>query len=229
MNTTDWKYLYKINPDTGLPIETNLVYTPLISPNGKTFCMRFDQTSPYQTELDWMPDRPYYTEAMVQHFFNQEVKFFEKFKDKPWAPKLLEIDYDKQELFFEWSGETCNQILYTYRDLDQECPTWKEQLTAIVEDIVNDGCYKISLYPHCFYVDTGVLKTFDFYACVDRADCLIDLDLVRGMLGITSAPRFAEVTVGNQLDIGALFKRALETHIQWPDNQMNAIYQKLYS
>jgi len=230
MNIDDWEYFYKINPDTDKLIESNLIYTPLVSPDNKIFCMWFDHTNPYQHEMiaDWLPNRPFYTEKMVKFFFDREVKYLNIFKNRSWAPTVLEIDYKNSRIFFEWSGETCNHILYTGRDLIQYCPDWKEQMSAILKDIVNSGYYKTSLYPHCYFVQDGILKTFDFYGCVERKYPYIDLDDIRGMIGETSGHRFVEATEGGLLNIEILFKRALEQYVEWPDNYLSKVYQEIF-
>ena len=230
MNIDNWKYYYKINPDTDQMIETNLIYTPLINPEGTIMCMWFDHTNRYQNEdiAYWLPDRPNYTAEMVKFFFDREVEYLTVFKDKPWAPTVLEIDYDKQQIFFKWAGQSLNHILYTGHDLNECCPFWQEQMADIIKDIVASGYYKVSLYPHCYYVEDDVLKTFDFYGCVRANDPYVSLEDIKGMMGVTSGPRFVEAVKDNKLNVEVLFKRALEKYVEWPNNALSVIYKELY-
>ena len=158
---------YKINPDNNSLIETNLIYTPYV--NGNRLRMVFDHTSAYQTTdlQSWLPERPYYTKDMVKFMFEREVKYITAFKDYPWAPKNIVIDNQTQSVEFDFPGETCNQIVYGNRSLDDECPDWQAQMRIILKDIVSAGYYKTSLYPHCYYIDNGILRTFDFYGCAE--------------------------------------------------------------
>lgn len=229
MKTVNWKPFYKINPEDNQLIETNLIYTPLISPDGTVFCMSFDHTSPYQNEelAHWLPKRPHYTKEMVKFFFNREINYLTKLSKFAWAPRLIDIDCSAQQIFFEWPGETCNNIIYTGRDLNDYCPDWEQQLGKIISNIYNAGFLKVSLYPHCFFIDNGVLRTFDFYGCCDRADPYIDLDSIRGMIGETSGPRFEEATDGNLLNLEILFNRALEKYVDWPNDALKKIYKDL--
>ena len=230
MNTDNWIPFYKINPEDNNLIETNLIYTPLVSPSGNTFCMSFDYKNKYQHEdlAHWLPERPYYTKEMVKFFFDREVKYLSVFKDYSWAPRNISIDYDEQKIFFSWSGETCNQIVYGNRNLDDECPNWKEQMFTIIKDIVDAGYYKPSLYPHCYYIDDGVLRTIDFYGCIEKEHPYIALEDIRGMIGETSGPRFEAAIVDGFLNLEVLFKGALQSWVKWPDDVLPEFYRKLY-
>ena len=229
MNTDNWKPFYKINPEDNNLIETNLIYTPLVSPSGNTFCMSFDHSSKYQNEdlAHWLPERPHYTEDMVKFFFDREVEYLTVFKDKAWAPKNITIDAEEQKIFFSWTGETCNQIVYGGKSLNEALPDWKEQMATILKDIVRAGYYKTSLYPHCYFIDNGVLRTFDFYGCVHASDPYVKLDHIRGMIGETSGPRFVEATEGDKLNIEILFKQAMQSWVKWPDDVLPIIYKQL--
>jgi hypothetical protein len=231
MDISTWIPYYKINPDNGRLIESNLIYTPLVNPEGTILCMNFDHTHPYQNEElnGWMPKRPYYTKEMVKFYFDREVKYHKIFKDKTWACTVLKIDYDLQRIFIQWPNKNCNSIIYGGGNIDVECPTWREQLTEIITDIVNAGYYKISLYPHCHFIENGVLKSMDFYGCIEASDPYVDFNMVKGLIGDVSGHRFAEALKNNDLDISFMFKRALSTFVKWPDDMLQTIYEKLYA
>jgi hypothetical protein len=231
MNTDNWKPFYKINPDNNSLIETNLIYTPLISPSGNTFCMSFDHTSKYQNEdlASWLPHRPYYTKEMVKFFFDREVKYLTEFQHRSWAPKNIDISVSDQKIFFNWSGETCNQIIYSKRKLTDYCPNWQEQMYNIIKDIDMSGYYKTSLYPHCYFIDNGILRTFDFYGCADRTYPFVELKNIKGMIGETSESRFTSATINDQLNIEILFKEALNQYIKWPGDPLPNFYKRLFN
>lgn len=231
MNLETWTPFYKINPDDNQLIETNLIYTPLVSPDGSRFCMLFDYTHKYQNEdlAHWLPARPYYTKEMVEFFFNREVKYLDVFKDRLWAPQNITVDYAKQTIEFDWAGETCNQIIYSGRQLEDYCPNWRDQMFNIIEDIVTSGYYKTSLYPHCYFIDNGILRTFDFYGCVERSAPFVELENIKGMIGETSTSRFLSATFGDYLNIEILFKEALKQYIKWPGDPLPELYKRLFN
>ena len=226
MNLPDWKLVYKVDPlATDALVPTNLIYTPLTHEN--IMCMNFNHTHHYQHEMvkPTLPERPDYTEELVSYLFNRELNYIEKFKGKSWAPTYIEIDKDQQKIFFEWSGESCNRILFSGRALEELCPNWQEQLEMIVLDLLRDGYYKLTLYPHCFFVQDGILKTFDFYACADIADPYIELETIKGIIGKRSIGRFAAATEGSKINTRILFEQAVTTYSGWPGNPLKKILE----
>lgn len=227
MNLSDWKLVYKVDPEaTDKLITTNLIYTPLTHEN--VMCMNFDYTNCYQHEMvnPTLPKRPDYTKDLVNYMFNRELNYIEKFKGKSWAPTYIEIDKNRQQIFFEWSGESCNRILFSERSLGDLCPNWQEQLEMIVLDLLRGGYYKLTLYPHCFFVQNGILKTFDFYACADISDPYVELETIKGIIGKKSIERFAEATEGSKINTRILFEQAVKTYSGWPGNPLKKIFER---
>jgi hypothetical protein len=225
IDTTGWRYYLKQDPIDKIRCATNLLYTPLVNPEGNIMCMLYDETSEYQKENTRL------TKDLVDFFFDREVQHIKLFQHYSWAPKILEIDLENRKIFIEWNKETLNDIVYTYnRDLNQECPTWKEQLFTILKDIVDSGHYKMALYPHCFYIDTtGHLKTFDFYSCISHEERYLEKSKIEGMLGQGSRTRFDEVTVEGLIDFEMFFKRTLSTHVKWPEDPFPEFYKRIFN
>ena len=222
MNLNTWDYYCKINPEKLTPSISNMIYTPMIKDD--TFCMWFDHTNTYQDPHL----RPLFTKELVKFFFDREVKYLTAFKERAWAPTVLDINESTQQIFFKWSGETCNNIIYSGRNLNDYCSNWEEQLYVILKDIVDSGYYKVSLYQHCFFIENGILKTFDFYGCAETSNPFVEIKTIQGMIGTQSGPRFETATQGGKLNIKIFFKEALEKHIRWPNNALNTIYRKIY-
>ena len=230
MNIDNWDPVFKINYYTKKIVETNLVYTPLVNKEKTIMCMNFDHTHPYQNEMvsSFLPQRPYYTKDTVKFFFDRELKYIETFRHLPWTPNYLEIDYINQRVFFEWPGESCNALVCNNIDIGRYCNNWEDQLEKIVSDILSNDCYKLTLYPHCFFIQDGILKTFDFYACADIDDPHIDINIMKGIMGVVSADRFTEATASHSINTEVLFKQALKEFSCWPGNRLPAMYQKLF-
>lgn len=228
ITTSQWTPYYKRSPDAGyhqVRCETNLMYTPLVNPEGNVMCMYWDHFSDYQN----YKQRPAFNEELLSYFFDKEVKYLSEFQEFSAAPRILDIDYNKKKVFIEWKGETCNDIVFDdSRELNNECPEWKQQLSEIVTHIFDKGIYKTSLYPHCFFIDQGQLKTIDWYACFPKDNCLVDYGLLKGMTGNNSSHRFEEALVDNKVDFSLFFKRAIREHVKWPENPLPSLYQQLY-
>jgi hypothetical protein len=224
IDTTNWKYFYKIYETWEQP--TNLLYTPLISPGGDVMCLWWDETSPYQSANTRL------TAELINFFFEREVRYLTIFQEYPWAPKILEIDLVNRKIFIEFNKETLNHIIFTPgRNLDIECPNWKEQIFTILSDIVNGRYYKMALYPHCFFIDnTGKIKTIDFYGCVSQEERYLERSKIEGMIGNDSGGRFNEVTKDGLIDFEMFFKNTLSVHLTkvWPDSPFAEYYKRLY-
>jgi hypothetical protein len=225
MITTDWKYLYKIGKGGSLQT-TNLLYTPIVNCEETIMCMQYDENSPYQKNKRL-------TKEIVDFFFEREVKFLTKFQGYKWAPKLLDVNLDTRSVFVEFNGtQTINRVLMTEgRDLNAEYPNWKVQIFEFLEDLEKTDCYKMALYPHCFFFNSnGQLKTFDFYSCVDRQDCLIPRSAVENLIGDDSTGRFDSATEGDYINFEIFFKNTVMHHLDnsWLDNPFREFYKKIY-
>lgn len=224
IDTKEWQYFYKIYDSWPQP--TNLLYTPLISPDGSMICMWWDETSPYQHENDRL------TAELVNFFFEREIKYLTVFQKFPWAPKLLDVDLKERKILIEFNKETLNHIIFTPgRSLDQECPDWREQIFSILKDIVDSGYYKMALYPHCFFIDSnGKIKTFDFYSSLEQEERYLERKKIEGMIGGDSDGRFTEATTDGIIDFEMFFKKTVSVHLKhaWPDNPFPEYYKKLF-
>jgi len=222
MNTDNWNYFYKIVD--GRPNTTNLLYTPLINDTKDIMCMWWNETSPYQRNTRL-------TAGLVNFFFEREIKYLTTFQDKPWAPKLIDVDLKDRKIFIEWNKETLNTIIFTPgRNLNKECPNWKEQIFEILKDVLDSGYYKMALYPHCFFIDTnGNIKTFDMYSTIERDNPYIERQLIEGMIGDESQGRFNDSTSSGIINFKTFFKITLTDHLSktWPDNPFPDFYKRL--
>lgn len=226
MNLDSWTPYYKIDPIEKRLVRSNMLYTPLINPEGNIFCMNWDSKNEYQLKHG-ARDK---FDTLINFFFDREIQNLEAIGVHKWSPEIVEIDLNRKQIFFKWYGETCNNIVYSDRDINVECNDWQEQLSNVITDIFNIGYYKPSLYPHCFYIDnTGILHTFDFYACIPKARPLVEFDLIKGMVGPNSITRFKEAMIDDKVNVEVLFKRALEHYIKWPgDDTLLKVYHQLF-
>ena len=212
----------------GIPYRSNLLYTPKMNKSMDILCMSWDINDPYQFENG--KKREKLTNELMDYFFRKEVENIKFFKHYKWAPTILKIDEKKKQIFIEWNKETCNDILVKGYKLEEFCPDWKSQLFTIINDIINAGYYKMSLYTHCFFINkNGILKTFDYYACVDQSKPFIEVKKLDGMIGNDSEGRFKEAIIGESVNFELFFKQALKNHIKWPDNALEIFYKEQYN
>lgn len=221
MNTKDWLPYYKQAEFEGGPITTQMCYTPLISPNGKLFCMDFTYPSEYQTSQG----RISYTEDFVDLVWNREIEYLEKIKYFDWAPEIVALDNHK--IFIKWYGGTCNDLVYGSKDLEEKYPDWRSQIFSIILDQVKVGILKPTVYPHSHYFDnTGKMHAIDFYACVEKGNTMIPYSSIESMIGSNS--RFDQARKGDMIDVEEIFKSGLKDFSKWPGG-LEALYYEIYT
>ena len=222
----NWTPFYKYSEDGVGGKMSQQTYEPLISPDGKTFCANYDWKNEYQRK--WQPDRVGYTQDVVQYFFNKEIEYVTRFKDKPFSPQVLDIDYVNKRIFYNW-GVTCNELLYG--NAGQIPSNWKEQVYNTIIDLYNNGVYKLTMYPHCFYVDNGQLRTIDWYGCVEVDDPLIETKYMDGIIHSTAQFRLDETgdLINGKYNLELMFKGSLGTHVLWGKENMRWIYKEIFN
>ncbi len=167
MNTDNWNYYYKFS-QVGMKGMSQTTYEPLINPEGNVFCANFKLNSDYHKE---MGPRPLYTQEVVDWFFNNEVKNLERFSNKSYCPEVLDIDHTNKKIFIKWYKHTCNDMVYSGNPWSKQ---WVGQFREIMMDLINEGYYKLTMYPHCHYVtNDGVMKSIDWYGCLPKDSPLV--------------------------------------------------------
>lgn len=224
----EFKNLYKIDPDTRQLTATNLAYTPKVSLDWQVLCMSFNHLDSYQKRTDYVEQNKFFNEELMKFLFDREIYYLTKFKDKPYCPKIINVDNINQNIYIEYGGRTCNNIIYSDESLADFCIDWEEQLFYIINDLYKSRFIKISLYPHCFYIKNGRLYTIDFYGCADLDNPYIEIDKIKGILGNNNPERFIEANENGKLNILTLFNNALRTYIKWPNNALLDVYRRLY-
>lgn len=227
MEIANWLPVYKID-DTGKPgCMTQQTYEPLVSPDGKVFCANYDWQNQYQRI--WQSDRVGYTKDVVEYFFNKEIEYVTRFKDKPYGPIVVDIDYANKRIFYNW-GLSCNTLINGNTGplpLD-----WKKQVLNMLLDAYNDGVYKLTMYPHCFYVDANdQMRTIDWYGCVEVSDPFIDAKYMDGIIHSTAQFRLDETgdLINGRYNLGEMFKQSLGKHVKWNGESMDWVYKEIFN
>jgi hypothetical protein len=219
---TDWQPFFKYGDD-GMLCLAQQTYEPLISPDRKTFCANYDWQNKYQRIYE---SRELYTEEVCTYFFKNEVYNLLKFKDKAYTPVILDIDQKNKKIFFEWNGYTFNEMLY-----NKELVLWHDDIEHIILDLYNEGVYKLTLYPHCHYLDkNGIMKTIDWYGCIPVSDPFIPVKYMDGIIHETARFRLEETgdLVNGCYNLKSMFKQSLKTHVKWADKSLEYIYNQIH-
>jgi len=227
LNINNWKPYLKLDTE-GLQCMAQQTYEPLVSPDGKTFCKNYEFPNEYQYRDE--KDRPLYTDEVCDWFFDNEVKYLLEFEDKPYAPEDIDIDFVNRRIFLKWYSKSCNQIMYVPNGIWPQ-GEWRDQIKDIVLDQYNSGIYKLTMYPHCHYVDSqGQMRAIDWYGCVPIDAPYIAEKYMQGIIHETAQFRLEETgkAVDSVLNLETMFKRSLSTHVLWGDQDMSYIYKKIF-
>ena len=218
MDVSSWQLYYKTHETGRYPTTTQMCYEPRVSPEGNVFCMNFCFPCDYQSKQQ----RLSYTREHVEFTFRQEIKYLEMFKDRPWAPEI--IDITDRKIFIKWYNKTCNDSIYKYDDLKE---SWYNDLESIILDQVNSGYLKATIYPHSHYYDAnGNMRTIDFYATVERKNPYFSYQELLGLIGLDT-DRFIKAQENDMLNVETIFKSGLLTYSKWPIG-LSGIYNKIY-
>lgn len=229
MNVDKWFRFYKLDQD-GRRCMAQQTYEPLISPDGKTFCKNYDHNNKYQQSEN--SNRPLYTEEAVNWFWENEVYYILKFQNSSYAPEIIDIDYTSKKIFLKWYKETCNEIIYSGRNLYEFCPNWQDQIKNIMLDLYRNGVYKLTMYPHCHYIDsTGNMRSIDWYGCVPIDKPFIPAPTMDSIIHQTAKFRLDETGGANEdgnYNLEIMFQNSLKKHVMWGNYNMSFIYKEMF-
>jgi hypothetical protein len=219
----NWETYLKLDTE-GVRCMAQQTYEPLIGYKGTVFCKNYSYPNNYQM----IEHRPLYTEEVVNWFFQNELDNIEIFKDKIYAPEIIDIDYLNKKIFLKWYGYSCNEIIYSNKNWPLE---WLDKIETIMIDQYNDGFYKLTMYPHCHYIDNeNNMRAIDWYGCVPVSSPFIEERYMQGIIHETAKFRLDEIGNANngKINLEIMFKRSLGTHVMWGNYNMSNIYRKLF-
>ena len=203
-----WNNFYKFKE--GLAV-TNMLYEPLVSNNKKIFCMNWNANKYFENMQ--------MTDELFNYWFNQEVKYLFKLKNKKYIPEIINIDYSKRTITFRWYDKSLHWLLKT-RQIDI-IPNWQDKIKAIKDDLEKDNIYKINMYPHTFYFDDeDNAYIMDLYGCTDKQTRYLNAEFLKPLI---RNDRFDKFITNNQLDTHELYNETIRTnYAEWPGDFLNA-------
>lgn len=147
-----------------------------------------------------------------------------KFKDKSYVPTILDIDQKNKKIFFKWNGYTFNEMLYR-----GDAVEWREQLQYIMLDLYNEGTYKLTMYPHCHFLDEdGIMKSIDWYGCVPVSNPLIETKYMDAIVHETARFRLDETErSATHYNLEVMYKKSMCEHVKWNGDSLGYIYDEI--
>jgi hypothetical protein len=225
-DTSRWDYYYKLTPG-GYASDSNMLYSPKVNPEGTVMCMHYCVDPIYRKNVPAMDD------SLIQWFFEREIKFLNELSYLKTTPTVYDVDLQNRKVFIEWNKETISQIVFDEsRNLDQEIPNWQQQIKDFLVSTKDNNFYKMSLYPHCFYLNKdNILKTIDYYAVVPYQERFIKREIIEGVIGKDGAYRFDESTDNTgSIDFKKFFEITVTKHLNryWPNSPFSNIFNEVF-
>lgn len=156
-------YYYNNVPNVGL-CRNNLVYTSLISSDGKTFCQWYYNDSIYHRGENKLSN------DTIEYKWQKEIKFLMQMESKHpnLIPTISEIDFKNKKVYFDidsvdfWQQSNCNQENY-----NNILPDWQDQMLEHLSAYRAEGFWKYSLHPNSYFIVNGRLKSINYFFCYD--------------------------------------------------------------
>lgn len=195
MDLSNWTLYYNKNQDG--PVRANLVYTPYVSPDRKTFCMSFNRNKDYHC---FEEENSQWSDDDLQDRFEKEIKFYNKVHGYIPTLKWYDIDYRSREIFMEWTGKDFFMLGYDI-GYDSILPDWKEQWKQIIIKLRDKNISKFSLHPNSFVVRDSELVPFNWFFCYDRHDPTVTVKSVLKQISTTRLDKLMPLLSSMNIDL----------------------------
>jgi hypothetical protein len=168
----EFLYYYNITPEAG-KVRNNLIYTSLISEDGKTFVKWFHNDSEYHMGMNQVVDP-----ELMDIKWQREIKFSsimaEKYPDL--VPKILDVDHANKKIYLEIDGVDFWQRHYDDNcSYDQVLPDWRQQMIEIIEAHKSLDLWKYSMHPSSYFVVDGRLKSINYFFTYHSSEPMVTL------------------------------------------------------
>lgn len=161
----NWDYYYNLEGDEW--VRANLVYTPYVSPDKKTFCMSFNRDVNYH-KYDY--ENVLWTEEHLDERFSKELEFHKRASTVMPTLKITDVDASKRQIFLDWHGDDFYMQGLQSGGYDAVLPDWKDQWKTLIHKMWECNITKMSLHPNSWVAKDGVLIPFNWFFCYDSTD-----------------------------------------------------------
>jgi hypothetical protein len=157
-NLSNWNYYY--NEEPGDRYRANLVYTAYVSPDNKTFCMRFIRDINYHTDPI---ENTQWTDELLEERFRRELKFYDIAKHSMPVTNIIDVDEASRSIYLDWPGDDFYMMGYK-SSYENVLPNWREQVKQRYSEMWSLGILKFSMHPNSWLVfSDGILRPFNWF------------------------------------------------------------------
>lgn len=184
------------------------IYRSLIDDTNGVFCMDFN------------PEDTKYPEELIDYSYTREMYYLKRLNKYKWCPELLDSADNERKLYFKWYNNTCEETLPN---------NFCEQLLMMCEDLHREQIYKPSFYRKFFYVDRlNIMKAFTWYSASNYDEQPLSVDFFRPILNSDRLELVEKLATDGKLDVGILIDKAFNNYIEWPNDALKKVYERVY-
>lgn len=227
-NLKNWNHYYNLEGTE--QVRANLVYTPYVSPDKKTFCMSFNREEGYHI---YVHENFKWTDELLSDRFNRELLFYARASKVVPTLDLVDVDTANRRIFLKWHGDDFYMQGLTANGYDNVLPNWQEQWTNLITTMWDANILKCSLHPNSWVAVDGVLTPFNWFFCFDKAETGITIRSLLLQISDSRQDKLIEVLNSAGLDIDKpyasvdLQKVALESFkSNYPEELINNLIKK---
>jgi hypothetical protein len=176
------KYYYNNVPGMG-QCRNNLIYTSLISDDGKTFCQWYHNDTEYHAGKNQVVDP-----TLMAEKFQRELHYLSNmaWRNPDMVPKIKEVNVPERKIYLSidgpdfWERAGCDMTNY-----DSVLPDWQEQMLSIIKAHKERGWHKYSMHPSSYFVVDGKLKSINYFFTYHKDEPNISISSVESHIYTT--------------------------------------------
>jgi hypothetical protein len=119
--------------------------------------------------------------------------------------------------------------MFGQKNLDELCPDWETQLANIIRDMFDMGYINITIHPHSFFIENGIMKHYDFYMTVPLSNPTVDFSYLKSIVMRNNMDRFLQEVSDGRLNVLSIFKQTLDKDADWPIGSLNFLHKELFN
>jgi len=169
-----WDYYYNLE---GVDqVRANLVYTPYVSTDRRTFCMSFDRDAGYHSSKN---ENAQWNDDLLTERFNRELEFYFRAGKTMPTLKIVDLDIRARKIYLEWQGDDFYMQGYVNGGFSRVLPDWQEQWITRIKQMWDAGIIKMSLHPNSWVAKDGVLVPFNWFFSYQDTEQIAVRDVMR--------------------------------------------------
>jgi hypothetical protein len=193
----NWDFYYNFEGENA--VRANLVYTPYISPDKKTFCMSFNRNPAYHQ------DNTQWTDDMLIDRFNREIKFHNIASSHMPTIPIIDIDYKNKNIFLEWYNDDFYMEGLKNNGYDNVLVDWKSQWKILIKKMQYIGIIKFSLHPNSWVVKDSTLIPFNWFFSYMYDEPPIDIKSLLVQISDTRQEKLNDVLLKLGMDVNTKY------------------------